>query len=1024
MRGLRLLLVLVLTAGMLGIFGMSMRTTMDYLKERNPGLDRSNLSVMLDEEHALYLSHAGREQKFQVKSDGSMPDLVILDSEGTQVPYRYQKERNGVFTILAPEGGYLDTNMYQLQLGEHTVFADQDMADARKLNFSIEREEQFHWQFAPEVQVLTQSMEPLEDNRIRLNENTSDYAVGDVLIYLNDEESEAYQIVKVYSDGTTEVEIPELDELFSDIEIYGVFTPDFTNVKLNEEMAEKISENFQKSEFFQALMMKAYAADIKIRASKMIEVSVTRRDSGADIKIAVTFKPDEDGKLFGIQMLGNHTLKLSFNISLEPQAIVDIRGTRHIDVGSWLKVTTTIDVKVSPNSKIIDGMDKLGDIYWEKENSGKGTGLDKKKMDQAETKSLGALNIEMRKKVIQQLKEVSEDLGKGSIDICYIPIPVPGKGILNVGIEVAIELDMGVAIDFASQIKNTYSVTVGVIYENGNFRPYTNTNTSGGQLLLSVVGKGNAKAGISAGLEANLINEKVAKVGAKAGVGAYAEGFVTLPLLKPEEIASQDPAVLDLYSELGVYIDYSLEAGIKKNKKTGEYKIGLDKAGDLWKKPFLTVGTKKIPYDLEILPHKTKVRDGKVVMPDFKFFYYDVTKADFGTEVLKARDKKLKFTVQEGAGLRIQNGDIVEDGSTPATGEAYVTVTYKPYTIGHTYSSTFSVLLKSGALEGVVYTYDPGTEQVKTVSDARIHLLGKTDMTVHTGTDGGFSVNLPDGSYQMDVTADGYLPLSSVQHVQNGEITYTEQLMMIDEAENGIGAAGGQLLDAINGQGVGNAFLQLRRGWNQQNGELVNVTAMTSSNGSYEFTKLPAGYYTIQADKEGYHTSFANIVVQANHPQNRQNFTISPALPDGQMRIVLRWGEFPHDLDSHLIGHTPDNKQFHVYFHDQIFRWEQYEIANLDVDDRVSYGPETITILQPVPDGTVYAVHDYSNRSKRDSTALSNSGAVVTVYTGGRQDVQTFYVPSGHIGTYWNVFRIKENQIEPINTMSNDQLEW
>ena len=85
MRGLRLLLVLVLTAGMLGIFGMSMRTTMDYLKERNPGLDRSNLSVMLDEEHALYLSHAGREQKFQVKSDGSMPDLVILDSEGTQI---------------------------------------------------------------------------------------------------------------------------------------------------------------------------------------------------------------------------------------------------------------------------------------------------------------------------------------------------------------------------------------------------------------------------------------------------------------------------------------------------------------------------------------------------------------------------------------------------------------------------------------------------------------------------------------------------------------------------------------------------------------------------------------------------------------------------------------------------------------------------------------------------------------------------------------------------------------------------
>lgn len=164
-------------------------------------------------------------------------------------------------------------------------------------------------------------------------------------------------------------------------------------------------------------------------------------------------------------------------------------------------------------------------------------------------------------------------------------------------------------------------------------------------------------------------------------------------------------------------------------------------------------------------------------------------------------------------------------------------------------------------------------------------------------------------------------------------------------------------------------------------------------------------------------------MVQTDHPQNSQNFTISPILPDGQMRILLSWGEFPYDLDSHLIGYTPDSKQFHVYYHNQVFRWEQYEIANLDVDDQVSYGPETITILQPVPDGTVYAVHDYSNRSKSDSTALSNSGAVVSVYTGGSQEVQTFYVSSGRAGTYWNVFRIKDNQIEPINTISNDQFQ-
>lgn len=41
----------------------------------------------------------------------------------------------------------------------------------------------------------------------------------------------------------------------------------------------------------------------------------------------------------------------------------------------------------------------------------------------------------------------------------------------------------------------------------------------------------------------------------------------------------------------------------------------------------------------------------------------------------------MKFTVQEEAGLRTENGEIIEDGSAPVTGEVYVTVTYKPYTI-------------------------------------------------------------------------------------------------------------------------------------------------------------------------------------------------------------------------------------------------------------------------------------------------------------------------------------------------------
>ena len=37
-------------------------------------------------------------------------------------------------------------------------------------------------------------------------------------------------------------------------------------------------------------------------------------------------------------------------------------------------------------------------------------------------------------------------------------------------------------------------------------------------------------------------------------------------------------------------------------------------------------------------------------------------------------------------------------------------------------------------------------------------------------------------------------------------------------------------------------------------------------------------------------------------------------------------------------------------------------MANLDVDDISSYGPETITILENIYGTYTYAVHNYSNR--------------------------------------------------------------
>jgi hypothetical protein len=109
-----------------------------------------------------------------------------------------------------------------------------------------------------------------------------------------------------------------------------------------------------------------------------------------------------------------------------------------------------------------------------------------------------------------------------------------------------------------------------------------------------------------------------------------------------------------------------------------------------------------------------------------------------------------------------------------------------------------------------------------------------------------------------------------------------------------------------------------------------------------------------------------------------------------------------------------------VYYSDENYEANSTLMANLDLDDTDSYGPETTTIYETTPGVYTYMIHDYTNRNSNNSTALSSSGAYVEVYLGtSTVAAQTFYVPSGG-GTLWTVFSYDSNTgtILPINTMS------
>lgn len=295
--------------------------------------------------------------------------------------------------------------------------------------------------------------------------------------------------------------------------------------------------------------------------------------------------------------------------------------------------------------------------------------------------------------------------------------------------------------------------------------------------------------------------------------------------------------------------------------------------------------------------------------------------------------------------------------------------------------------------------------------------------TTHTAADGTYSfAKLAPGNYTITVSKQGYLTIiEAVAISDNTENVYNALLEAISEAYKGNGSASGVVYDAINGKSVAGLTLTVRSGVNISSGTTLR-TLETDTAGRYSVDNIPAGNYTIQVTDERsldnedlrYRPSVFVIKVLGSCSIPNQNGYVTNGLRIDQLRVVLRWGENPSDLDSHLVGPTADGGRFHIYYSNKTSGRN-----NLDHDDTTSYGPETITIYETVPGIYTYLVHDYTNRNSSSSNALALSGAYVEVYYGDSPiALATYHVPNQE-GTVWNVFEFDSTTgtIAPVNQM-------
>ncbi len=307
-----------------------------------------------------------------------------------------------------------------------------------------------------------------------------------------------------------------------------------------------------------------------------------------------------------------------------------------------------------------------------------------------------------------------------------------------------------------------------------------------------------------------------------------------------------------------------------------------------------------------------------------------------------------------------------------------------------------------GTLDG--YVYDINGNPIPNASII-VRPNETIDLTVTSNANGYFEATLDKDTYSVEIVVDGYIPYTSTIEIKENELTTINAVLVQD----GKGVVTGNVVSATSALVLEGVELNVRSGFNSESGNIL-AYATTNEFGEYIF-ELDAGYYTIEMIYEGYTTGYVNALVSANNT-TITNGSLSPLMTNNTYRVVLTWGAYPTDLDSHLEGLAPDGAYYHIYYNDQnAYDYSGNHIANLDVDDTTSYGPETTTFLVDTDGSYLFYVHRYSSGS------LPDSGAVVEVYNGDRI-IATYNIDSSVSSsyTYWNVFTIQNGIFQTLNT--------
>lgn len=279
-----------------------------------------------------------------------------------------------------------------------------------------------------------------------------------------------------------------------------------------------------------------------------------------------------------------------------------------------------------------------------------------------------------------------------------------------------------------------------------------------------------------------------------------------------------------------------------------------------------------------------------------------------------------------------------------------------------------------------------------------------TDHETKTGPDGKFELaKLPGNEVPLEVSATHY----KAQTIQ-AKLKTDEKVTLPDaKLTSGLNVTG-EVISALNAKGLPDIKVAI---------DGSDVTATSNANGQFVLESVPTKPFTVQIKGDGFYSD--TIEVDPIEGDRTIKPVLAPVLKPGEIRMVVLWGNRIPDLDLHVFVTTDKGEKIHIWHKNR-----KTKVGTLDVDNRNGYGPETITLKDPVPGKYQIWVHAYQDPKTEGTLEIGQSNADVRIYQAGSKKGQHILVDKTAALPAWNVGLIEVAPDRSVNVNKYGRLNY